>query len=75
MATAKANDTSSAFRNSFFFRMGRFCAIEEMTIDRPKSSGVPLVGAIRLTPVGGSTVDSGSGLSIVGPVRIMLLHH
>src|ERR1700759_976536 len=40
--TAKANDTSSASRSSFFFRLGRFCAIDKMTDERPKGSGVTI---------------------------------
>ena len=44
--TAKANDTSSASRSSFFFRLGRFCAIEEMTDERTKSSGVRIAREI-----------------------------
>ena len=46
MVTAKANDTSSASRSSFFFCIRGICAIDEMTGDRPKGSGVPVVRAI-----------------------------
>jgi hypothetical protein len=69
--TAKASDTSSASRSSFFFRVGWFCAIEEMTDERSKGSDVRVVHAIRLTFVGISAVDGGSAwaLNQSRPVR------
>jgi hypothetical protein len=46
IVTAKASDTSSASRSSFFFRFGALCAIEEMTDDRQKGSGVTIARAV-----------------------------
>jgi hypothetical protein len=40
MTRAKANDTSSASRSSFFFRRGGFFAIEKMTKRETKGSGL-----------------------------------
>jgi hypothetical protein len=48
MTTAKASDTSSASRSSFFFRPGRLVAIKQMTNRETKGSGLTDVRRIYL---------------------------